>query len=98
MNYWLVLGFAAQILFGARFLVQWIATEKHKKSVVPIHFWYLSIAGASLLLVYSIYRQDPVFILGQSTGMIVYGRNLYFIRQERKRKNQIAATQPDGTD
>ena len=84
MNYWLVLGFFAQILFSLRFLVQWVASEIQKKSVIPIAFWYLSIFGSFLLLIYSIYRQDPVFILGQSTGIIIYGRNLFLIYKSRK--------------
>ena len=73
---WIVLGFVAQGLFTMRFLVQWIASERQKKSVVPVAFWYLSVAGGGLLLVYAIYRKDPVFILGQATGLVVYVRNL----------------------
>jgi lipid-A-disaccharide synthase-like uncharacterized protein len=74
----------AQALFSARFLVQWIASERAGKSIVPDLFWYLSIAGSTLLLVYAIYRRDPVFILGQSTGLFIYGRNLYLIRREKR--------------
>jgi lipid-A-disaccharide synthase-like uncharacterized protein len=84
---WLALGFFAQILFSARFLVQWLASEKAKKSVVPVLFWYLSIAGSGLLLLYAIHRKDPVFILGQSTGIIIYSRNLYFIYREKNEKS-----------
>jgi len=76
VNPWVVLGFAAQGLFTTRFLVQWVASERQKRSVVPRAFWYLSVAGGGLLLVYAIYRRDPVFILGQATGLIVYVRNL----------------------
>ncbi len=73
MNYfWLALGFFAQFLFSMRFLVQWIASERQKKSVVPIYFWYLSIGGSILLLIYAIHRKDPVFILGQSMGLFIY--------------------------
>ena len=79
----LVLGFTAQILFSARFLVQWIASERAKKSVVPISFWFLSLAGGGLLLIYAIGRKDPVFILGQSLGVFIYSRNLYFIFKEK---------------
>jgi lipid-A-disaccharide synthase-like uncharacterized protein len=79
----LVLGFVAQILFSARFLVQWIASEKAKKSVIPISFWFLSLAGGGLLLIYAIGRKDPVFILGQSVGVFIYSRNLYFIYKEK---------------
>ena len=83
-TFWLVLGFLAQLLFSARFLVQWIASEKAGKSVVPIIFWYISVAGSFLLLLYAIHRRDPVFILGQSTGIFIYGRNLYLIFREKK--------------
>ncbi|HKK21717.1 MAG TPA: lipid-A-disaccharide synthase N-terminal domain-containing protein [candidate division Zixibacteria bacterium] len=84
-TFWLAIGFGGQIVFSARFLWQWLASEKAKKSVVPIAFWWLSIAGAALLLSYAIYRKDPVFIVGQLFGFIVYTRNLYFIFKERKR-------------
>jgi lipid-A-disaccharide synthase-like uncharacterized protein len=83
-TFWLVLGFLAQALFSARFLVQWIASERARKSIIPDLFWYLSIAGSALLLAYAIYRRDPVFILGQSTGLFIYGRNLYLIRREKR--------------
>jgi lipid-A-disaccharide synthase-like uncharacterized protein len=73
-----------QIIFGMRFFVQWIASEKAKKSVIPIAFWYLSICGSLILLVYAIHRRDPVFILGQSTGSFIYLRNLYLIKNEKE--------------
>lgn len=76
---WLVLGFTAQALFSARFLIQWLASEKIKKSVIPNLFWWFSIAGGSLLLVYAIHRADPVFIVGQAAGLVVYLRNIYLI-------------------
>ncbi len=81
---WLGLGFFAQLMFSARFLVQWLASEKAGKSIMPLLFWYLSIAGSVLLLAYSIHRKDPVFILGQSMGIFIYTRNLYLIRREKK--------------
>ncbi|MFO7962698.1 MAG: lipid-A-disaccharide synthase N-terminal domain-containing protein [Desulfobacterales bacterium] len=84
-TFWLVIGFSAQALFSARFLIQWIASEKAGKSVVPELFWYFSLGGAALLLAYAIYRKDPVFILGQSTGFLIYGRNLYFIYKEKRK-------------
>ena len=84
MDYWLMVGFLGQALFGSRFLVQWISTERQKRSVVPIYFWYLSIGGAAVLLCYSIHIQDPVFIVGQSLGFIIYGRNLHFIRKQQQ--------------
>jgi lipid-A-disaccharide synthase-like uncharacterized protein len=80
--FWLVIGFVGQIMFGMRFFVQWIASEKAKKSVIPIAFWYLSICGSAILLVYAVHRKDPVFILGQSTGFFIYLRNLYLIKKE----------------
>lgn len=83
-TFWLGLGFFAQALFSARFLVQWIASEKAGKSVIPELFWYFSIGGAVLLLAYAIYRKDPVFILGQSMGFFIYGRNLYLIYREKR--------------
>ncbi|MBW1641676.1 MAG: lipid-A-disaccharide synthase N-terminal domain-containing protein [Deltaproteobacteria bacterium] len=83
-TFWLVLGFCAQAMFAARFWVQWIASEKAGKSIVPMLFWYLSIFGSLLLLVYSIYRKDPVFILGQATGIFIYTRNLYLIKREKE--------------
>jgi len=81
---WLAVGFLGQALFSARFLVQWIKSERVKKSVFPVAFWYFSIAGGITLLAYAIYREDPVFILGQATGLFIYFRNLYFIIYERK--------------
>ncbi|MDD5580188.1 MAG: lipid-A-disaccharide synthase N-terminal domain-containing protein [Methylobacter sp.] len=82
---WLAIGFVGQALFSARFLVQWLKSEKEKKSVFPIAFWYFSIAGGITLLAYAIYRQDPVFIVGQATGLFIYFRNLYFVLHERKK-------------
>jgi len=81
--WWVVFGLTGQLMFTGRFLVQWIASERAKKSVVPVAFWYFSIAGGVILLAYAIYRLDPVFILGQSLGVFIYGRNLWLIRAER---------------
>ncbi|OPY68194.1 MAG: lipid-A-disaccharide synthase [Syntrophorhabdus sp. PtaU1.Bin050] len=83
-TFWMVLGFVAQALFSARFLVQWVASERAGRSVVPVVFWHLSIFGTVLLLAYAIYRKDPVFILGQSAGLIVYFRNLFLIWREKR--------------
>ena len=80
---WLGVGLLGQAAFSARFAVQWVATERARHSVVPTAFWLLSIAGSALLLAYAIYRRDPVFILGQSGGLLIYARNLYFIRRGR---------------
>ena len=75
----LIFGFLGQACFSLRFLVQWIASERKKESVVPIYFWYFSMGGGSMLLIYAILRLDPVFIVGQAAGLFVYGRNLYLI-------------------
>lgn len=82
--WWVVFGLAGQLLFTARFLVQWLASERAKRSVVPVAFWYFSIGGGLILLTYAIYRADPVFILGQSMGVVIYVRNLWLIRAERR--------------
>ncbi len=78
---WLAVGFAAQLMFSARFLVQWIASEKARASVMPVAFWYFSLAGGLMLFAYAIYRMDPVFIMGQSFGVVVYSRNLYLLHK-----------------
>lgn len=78
---WVLIGLLGQVCFGARFLVQWVVSERRGQSVVPIGFWYLSLAGAAVLLSYAIYRLDPVFILGQSFGFVVYVRNLALLRR-----------------
>lgn len=80
---WLILGYLGQALFFSRFLVQWVASERAGRSVVPVSFWFLSIAGGLILLAYSIWRKDPVFILGQSCGALIYARNLMLIRKEK---------------
>lgn len=87
MKFWLAVGFLGQALFFSRFLVQWIATERRKESVVPLSFWYFSLGGAMFLLSYAIHRQDPVFILGQSFGFFVYTRNLIFIYRQRRQQH-----------
>ena len=89
-HYWLYLGFAGQLLFGLRFLVQWVASERKGESIIPIYFWYLSLIGSMILLAYAIFRRDPVFILGQSTGFIVYTRNLMLIYRKRTRSRNFA--------
>jgi lipid-A-disaccharide synthase-like uncharacterized protein len=82
---WKILGFSAQGLFFSRFLVQWIASERAGHSYIPNAFWYLSLFGGALLTVYALHIQDPVFILGQSCGLVVYLRNLMLIRKPRGR-------------
>ena len=83
-TYWLVIGFVGQIAFGARFVIQWLVSEKKGESTIPIAFWYCSIGGAIVLLTYAVHRQDPVFIVGQSLGSIIYVRNLVLIARKRK--------------
>ncbi|HEY5603857.1 MAG TPA: lipid-A-disaccharide synthase N-terminal domain-containing protein [Gammaproteobacteria bacterium] len=80
---WLIIGFSGQALFSMRFIVQWIASEKQKKSIIPTVFWYFSLAGGITLLSYALYKQDPVFILGQAMGLFIYSRNIYFIFRNR---------------
>ena len=82
---WVMVGLGGQLMFSARFLVQWIVSEKERRSVVPVAFWYFSLVGGVILFAYAVYRQDPVFILGQSFGIIVYVRNLYLLYLERRR-------------
>ena len=84
LDWWVLLGFVAQALFTMRFLVQWIASERAGRSVIPLAFWIFSIGGGVLLLVYALYRRDPVFIAGQAFGVFVYMRNLYFVLRDRK--------------
>lgn len=83
-NFFVLLGLLGQIFFSMRFLMQWIASERSKKSVVPFSFWIYSILGSSLLLIYAIYRKDPVFILGQLPNLLIYSRNVYLIKRKEK--------------
>jgi lipid-A-disaccharide synthase-like uncharacterized protein len=76
---WISIGFIAQFMFSMRFVVQWLASEKARASIVPETFWYFSVFGGVLLLAYAIYRMDPVFIVGQAAGLVIYARNIYFI-------------------
>ena len=82
---WVMLGLGGQLLFTARFLAQWIASERARRSVVPVAFWWLSIGGGVILLAYAVWRADPVFILGQSMGVFIYARNLWLIHAEKRR-------------
>ena len=85
LNFFMVLGFIGQFFFSMRFIVQWVASEKHKKSVVPLAFWVFSVLGSFLLLIYAIYRKDPVFILGQAPNLLIYFRNIRgYLVQEKK--------------
>ena len=77
---WMLIGFAGQGLFSMRFIVQWLQSERAKKSVLPLAFWYFSVAGGATLLAYAIHQSDPVFIVGQALGLFIYLRNLWLIR------------------
>jgi lipid-A-disaccharide synthase-like uncharacterized protein len=81
---WLCIGFLAQFMFSMRFIIQWIASERARRSIVPETFWYFSFAGGLMLFAYAIYRMDPVFILGQGSGLMIYARNIFFIWDARK--------------
>lgn len=88
---WLTVGFTAQLMFSMRFIVQWIASERARRSIVPETFWYFSLAGGALLFAYAVYRLDPVFMLGQGMGLFIYARNLHFILRSKR-----LGTPPDG--
>lgn len=92
-NIWLAIGFLGQAMFSMRFVIQWLASEKARKSVLPHAFWYFSLAGGITLLAYAIYRQDPVFILGQSMGLVIYFRNLYFVRRQIRDESAAQSSQ-----
>lgn len=81
---WLVIGFLGQAIFTARFLAQWVASERRRDSVVPVIFWWLSMGGGLTLLCYAVHRQDPVIIVGQSMGVFIYIRNLMLLAKGRK--------------
>lgn len=83
IDIWLVIGFGGQLLFFGRFLVQWITSERRGESVIPISFWFFSLGGAVVLLAYSIHKMDPVFIAGQSMGLVIYSRNLVLLKRAR---------------
>src|SRR5438094_8519189 len=87
-QWWVLLGYVAQIMFTMRFVVQWIASERAGKMVMPIAFWFFSIGGGGLLLVYALYIRDPVFILGQAFGLFVYLQNPYFALLDRRQSPQ----------
>ena len=82
---WIGIGFIGQALFSARFIVQWIASERAKRSLIPMAFWYFSLLGGLVLLSYAIHKRDPVFIVGQAAGLFVYLRNLYLLRSGRQK-------------
>jgi lipid-A-disaccharide synthase-like uncharacterized protein len=97
--FWLVVGFTGQAVFTARMLVQWIASERKRDSVVPAVFWWLSLAGGILLLSYAIHQRDPVIIAGQALGSFIYARNLVLIgRRQKQQQSADAARTATATD
>ncbi|MBI3802198.1 MAG: lipid-A-disaccharide synthase N-terminal domain-containing protein [Nitrospirae bacterium] len=91
---WLAIGFLGQALFSMRFLVQWLKSEKKGRSVIPIEFWYLSIAGGGILFIYALHTADPVFIFGQVGGLFIYARNLHLIRRSEGKRPAVEPTDP----
>ena len=89
LDWWVVLGFVAQFMFTMRFVVQWIASEKAQRSVIPFAFWTFSLGGGTLLLIYALYRRDPVFIAGQALSTFIYIRNLQFALRERRANRAV---------
>lgn len=85
MGFLVLWGFIAQIMFMMRFMIQWIASERVGRSIVPVAFWFFSIGGGALLLTYAIVKKDPVFIAGQGLGLIIYFRNLWLIYKEKRK-------------
>jgi len=86
---WVILGFGAQVVFATRFLIQWIASERRKESVIPVAFWWVSLLGGVALFAYFVWRRDPVGVLGQSSGIVIYGRNLRLIYKQRRRARRV---------
>ena len=89
----LYIGIFGQLCFSMRFIIQWIYSEKAKKSVIPVAFWYFSLSGGIILLIYAVYHRDPVFIMGQAPGVFIYSRNIYLIHKSKK----VEALQSEGT-
>ncbi|MDP9128730.1 MAG: lipid-A-disaccharide synthase N-terminal domain-containing protein [Pseudomonadota bacterium] len=85
LDLWTLIGFFGQSLFMMRFLYQWLASEKAKKSVMPEAFWYFSLGGGIIVFLYALHKHDPVFIVGQGLGVFIYLRNIYFIRTHKRR-------------
>ena len=83
--FWLWIGLLAQAFFSMRFIVQWVASERRQESVFPVAFWFFSLCGGLTLFTYAVYRLDPVFIVGEAAGVLIYLRNLYFIGRKQRR-------------
>ncbi len=88
----LILGFIGQALFSARFIVQWVVSEIKRESIIPMAFWYFSVCGGTVLLTYAVLRRDPVFIVGQAAGLLVYLRNLVLIARKRRQQAEAGAS------
>lgn len=88
---WTVVGYAGQALFASRFIIQWFKTEREGRSVIPVAFWYFSLAGGLVTLAYTIYLKSVPLSLGQASGLIVYSRNLYLIFRERRLLREVQA-------
>ena len=86
MDMWKVLGLVGQAIFGSRFIIQWLVSEKEGRSVIPISFWYISVIGAAITLVYAIHIEEPVFMLPQLAALLIYARNLHFVQREKRAK------------
>ena len=92
---WVAIGLIGQAMFFGRFVVQWIASERAGRSVIPFAFWFFSVAGGLIVLVYAIYRLDPVFIIGNTTGLFIYGRNIFLIVREKRNAAPANPLAPD---
>jgi lipid-A-disaccharide synthase-like uncharacterized protein len=90
-NTWVVIGFLGQAIFGGRFIIQWIASERRRESHIPVQFWWMSIIGGAITTAYAVHRRDPVFIVGQASGLLVYVRNLMLIYRADRRTTQDSA-------
>ncbi len=90
----LIVGFLGQGLFSARFLIQWVASEKKQESVIPLAFWYFSLLGGITLFIYACSKKDPVIMVGQATGIFIYTRNLYLIYRKRRKDSRELAAPP----
>ena len=92
---WVAIGLIGQAMFFGRFVVQWIASERAGRSVIPFAFWFFSVAGGLIVLIYAIYRVDPVFIIGNTTGLFIYGRNIFLIVREKRNATSAGPLAPD---
>ena len=95
---WVAFGLAGQLIFGARFIIQWLASERRKESHIPITFWWISLLGGLITTVYAIHRKDTVFTLGQGAGLVVYVRNLMLIYRHRGHDAEPRTAEPAASD